>query len=133
MSHYVERLTGLFSKDRDPFSASNTDKPPGYLANWELASDPKFEEGIIYMTTLNPGQPACFTMLGIACLARRDFNLASAAFRKALELGSPQGKLLKTRITECEDMIRESQAHRVPWIPILILLLGCAALVGFSI
>ena len=133
MSQHVQRSTGLFSKDRVYLTASNTDEPPGYLAKWELASDPKFEEGIIYMATLNAHQPACFTMLGIACLAKRDFNLASAAFRKALEFGSPQGKLLKTRIAECEDMIRNSHAHKLAWLPILMVLLAFAMMVGLAI
>src|SRR3954463_15968602 len=44
MSHYVNRSTGLFSHERAR-SAPSPDTPPGYLAKWDLASDPKFEEG----------------------------------------------------------------------------------------
>jgi Flp pilus assembly protein TadD len=132
MSHYVNRSTGLFSHERAR-SAPSPDTPPGYLAKWDLASDPKFEEGVAYMATLNARQPACFTMLGVACLARRDFNLASAAFHKAIDLGSPQRKLLEQKIGECEEMISHSRSAKFSWIAILILVLSFAAMIGVSV
>jgi Flp pilus assembly protein TadD len=131
MSHYVERSSGLFSQERARSTPSN-DPPPGYMAKWDLAGDPKFEEGIIYMATLNARQPACFTMLGVACLARRDFNLASAAFQKALDLGSPQRKLLEQKIGECKEMISHSHPQ-TPWIPILLLFLSFAGAIVLGV
>lgn len=57
-----------------------------------------FQEGVIYMATLNPKEPACITMLGIAALRNSDLNLAKSAFEKALSMGSPMADLLRKKI-----------------------------------
>jgi hypothetical protein len=92
---------------------SDADVPPPYRLNWDLANDPKFKDGIIYMATLNPKQPACFVMIGIACSKSRDFNLAVAAFEKAIELRSPQSELLKTQIESLRSFINGSLSQRL--------------------
>ena len=84
---------------------------PAFFAEWNLLmlmetrdikSHPKLKEGVIYMATLNPKQPACFVMLGIVSLQGhgydRNLNLAIAAFTKAIQLGSPQREVLTDRI-----------------------------------
>lgn len=85
---------------------------PPYAAKWNLAADPKFEEGIRLMASLNPKQPACFTMLGIACLIKRDFNLAAAAFEKAIALDSSQKEILQKRLSETREFIAKSQQRQ---------------------
>lgn len=90
---------------------ASCDVSPQYRTKWNLASDPKLEEGVIYMATLNPKQPACFVMLGMLCHYKRDLNLAAAAFERAIELGSPQTDLLKTRVAEIREHINESRKH----------------------
>jgi tetratricopeptide (TPR) repeat protein len=87
--------------------------PPSYRSRWDLARDPKFKDGIIYMATMNRKEPACFVMLGIACNRARDYNLAVAAFQRAIDLGSPQASLLAERITKLNNYITES--HKVTW------------------
>lgn len=132
LSDAADKSTGLYSVERDYAKQSSGKNSPSYLSKWNLASDPKFEDGVIYMATLNPQQPACFTMLGIACLAKRDFNLARLAFQKALGLGSPQEKLLKERIKECDEMIAKS-GGRTEWKALgiaFLILVGCAGLGG---
>ncbi|MEO7299644.1 MAG: hypothetical protein ABI042_13830 [Verrucomicrobiota bacterium] len=84
---------------------------PPYSLKWDLASDPKFEEGVLYMASLNLKQPACFTMLGIVCLTKRDFNLAAAAFKRAIALSSTQKEILETKISEIEGYIIDSRKH----------------------
>ena len=88
-----------------------TNSFPLYFAQWNLAMDPKFEDGVLYMASLNPKQPACFTMLGILCLSKRDFNLATAAFEKAITLNSPQQEILQKKITEAKKYIADSRKH----------------------
>lgn len=87
------------------------DAPPPYRYRWDLASDAKFEEGVVYLASLNPQQPACFTMLGIAALKRHDLNLAVHAFERATELGSPQATLLEEWARELRHHIRQSRLH----------------------
>src|SRR5437773_1187611 len=66
------------------------DEPAKYRVKWDLRKDSKLDDGVIYMATLNPKEPACWVMLGIVATARGDVNLAKAAFEKAIQLGSPQ-------------------------------------------
>jgi len=75
------------------------------------------------MATMNPREPACFTMLGIVCLIRNDQNLAAAAFEKAIALNSPQKKILQTKIAEIREFIRESQSRRNEFQAVLIFVL----------
>ena len=53
------------------------------VSNGILARDTNFEAGIIYMAQMNPQEPACFEMLGIAASKKHDYNLAAAALRKS--------------------------------------------------
>ncbi|HZQ46027.1 MAG TPA: tetratricopeptide repeat protein, partial [Verrucomicrobiae bacterium] len=71
------------------------DEPPEYMENWDLVAGPKLDEGVIYMATLNPKEPACWVMLGLIAARHRDLNLAKAAFKEAIELGSPQAPILQ--------------------------------------
>jgi len=84
--------------------------PPAYRYRWDLAADPKFEDGVVYMATLNSKEPACFVMLGIASWGQRDLNLAVAAFERAIKLGSPQSELLRTHIKGIRSHQRQAAA-----------------------
>ena len=88
--------------------------PPPYRFHWDLAADPHFEAGVIYMAQMNPREPACVTMLGVAALSKRDYNLASLAYKKAVLLGSPLSPILQTKITELDKYIGES-LHQKFW------------------
>lgn len=104
------------------------DPPPAYRYRWNLANDPKFQEGVLYMASLNSGQPACFVMLGIACLRNHDYNLAAAAYERAIQLGSRQSDPLKRCIEDIRGFIRESRTHSyAPWFAIF---LGIACVFG---
>jgi tetratricopeptide (TPR) repeat protein len=87
-------------------------RPPPYRFKWDLARDPKFEEGVIYMATLNPKEPACFVMLGVASLRKHDLNLAARAFERAIKLGSPQAEFLRAQAAGLRHYISESQQER---------------------
>ena len=90
-----------------------TDAPPPYRKRWNLATDKKFTEGVIYMASLNREQPACWVMLGIASVANGDFNLGIAAYRRAIELDSPQSDLLRKHITNARrQMNRHEETPR---------------------
>lgn len=91
------------------------DVPPPYRYQWDLAGDPKCEEGLIYMASLNPGQPACFVMLGVKCLANHDLNLAAAAYERAIQLGSPQRGILLERVSKIRAHIRQAQRLMLPF------------------
>jgi hypothetical protein len=73
-------------------------EPPSYTKQWNLAKDPKLEEGVVYMATLNRTQPAAFVMAGIVASRGRNHHLAKAAFQRAVELCSPQKPILEPRI-----------------------------------
>ena len=92
-------------------SVAEADPPPAYRAKWNLESDPNFEAGVIYMAQLNPKEPACWTMLGIAAWDKRDYHLAVSAFKKAIALGSPQAKLLQERIDGLNEYIAHSREN----------------------
>ena len=96
--------------------ASSTKDPgyilPGYRAKWDLAADPNFEKGVIYMASLNPREPACHVMLGIASLKAHDYNLAATAFAKAVALGSPQSDMLKRETNRLREFIQKSHEHQ---------------------
>ena len=95
--------------------------PPPYRYKWDLAADPKFKDGVLYMATMNPKEPACFVMLGIACNRARDYNLAVAAFQRAADLGSPQADVLAVKITALKDYITESHKNTWPFYGLLSL------------
>lgn len=88
------------------------DAMPPYRTNWNLAKDPKLDDGVIYMASLNPKEPACFVMLGVVSWKHRDLNLAVKAFEKAIALGSPQKTILETKMESIREHIRKARAHR---------------------
>lgn len=96
------------------------DDPPAYTTLWNLGQDPKCADGVIYMAILNPGEPACFVGLAAVALKQGDRNLAVAAIRRAISLGSPQ----KTALLYKADALKAhiSQARKAMW-PIFGLLL----------
>jgi tetratricopeptide (TPR) repeat protein len=99
-------------KKFDPAQATNG--YPAYRLKWDLANDTNRENGVLYMASLNPREPACFVMLGVACLEpsvgpSQDLNLAVAAFQKAIELGSPQADILRKRIEFIKRYIKKAQ------------------------
>lgn len=95
-----------------PAAVSGETNRPAYLEKWDLASDTKFEEGVRYMASLNPREPACFVMLGIACLYKRNYNLGGLAFEHAIKLGSPQAAQLKLWVGSIERHVGESLRER---------------------
>jgi tetratricopeptide (TPR) repeat protein len=110
-SHNWTRLNELKQRTGDP----------DFQFQWGLYHDTNFVEGILYMASLNPKEPACFTMLGIACLrGRHDWHLAAASFQRALDLGSPQKKPLQKQILAIQDFKRTSLGNQ-----------GSAVLLGF--
>jgi tetratricopeptide (TPR) repeat protein len=93
----------------------STNNSPGYRLKWDLANNTNRQAGVIYMASMNPREPACFVMLGVECLAKRqarDLNLALAAFQKAIQLGSPQKEILEERIHSIKSHISTGQGNR---------------------
>jgi hypothetical protein len=106
------------------------DPPPPYRFHWNLATDTDFQKGVRYMADLNPREPACFVMLGLACLRYRDLNLATAAFKRAIALGSPQRELLRARVRNIEEHITEARWDLMTrWAPLVIVVMLVALLV----
>ena len=101
------------------------DPKPEYRAKWNLDTDTNFEAGVIYMAQMNPKEPACYIMLGIAAWKTRGYHLAASAFEKAIALGSPQSELLKKRVDGLNEYIRKSRQND----PIFIFAALAAALV----
>ena len=89
------------------------DTPPAYRAKWNLGTDTNFENGVIYMAQMNPREPACLTMLGVAAWAKRDYHLAVSAFEKAIAADSPQTELLNKRIEGLRHHISESAKNDI--------------------
>ncbi|MDB6124922.1 MAG: hypothetical protein JWQ71_3915 [Pedosphaera sp.] len=118
-----EEYRELAKKDGSPYDFSKLiqsmmfyDEPAPYMEKWNLARDPKLEEGVIYMATLNPKEPACFQMLGILCLKKFDRNLTAAAYEKAIALGSPQTQLLRVHANELKTFIKKSKEIDAPYL-----------------
>lgn len=93
------------------------DAPPPYRFKWDLAADTNVTRGVLYMAELNPDQPAAFVLAGMIATRDRAYNLAVAAFKRAIDLGSPQADLLKRHIEELETYITRSHQHtgRMRW------------------
>ena len=87
------------------------DDPPLYRTKWNLATNSLLQEGVIYMASLNPSEPACFVMLGILSIKNHDLNLAEAAFDKAIKLGSPQAEILRVKREVILKHIREARTY----------------------
>lgn len=107
----VKTSANEYAIDQALFSIAIQDPPPAYRAKWNLESDTNFEAGVIYMAQMNPKEPACWTMLGIAAWDKRDYHLAVSAFKKAIALGSPQAKLLQERIDGLNEYIAHSREN----------------------
>ncbi len=88
------------------------DEMPAYRNKWNLANDTNLLDGVIYMASLNPKEPACFVILGVVSWKHRDLNLAVKAFEKAVALGSPQKAMLEAKVQSIRGHIREARAHR---------------------
>jgi tetratricopeptide (TPR) repeat protein len=99
------------------------DPPPEYQRKWNLAGDTNREAGVIYMAQMNPEEPACFTMLGIAAWQKHDYHLAIAAFQQAIALGSPQAELLNAKIAGLQiSASRNSLGRpRTPWLSLFLI------------
>ncbi|HEY1173279.1 MAG TPA: tetratricopeptide repeat protein [Verrucomicrobiae bacterium] len=108
-----------------------TDELPAYAAKYDLAKDPKFQEGVIYMATLNPKEPACMAMLGMAALYNQDLNLAKKAFERAIAMGSPMEPVLKFKIEQIVEHLKEADGRSSPPDAISVLLaIGVMGLAG---
>jgi hypothetical protein len=82
------------------FRLATQDPPASYRSKWDLSKDPKLDDGVIYMATLNPKEPACWVMLGLVARFRGDINLTKTAFEKAIQLGSLQTPILNLHLKE---------------------------------
>lgn len=102
---YAQRLQSLHAMG---------DRPPDYRYRWDLGHDPKFAEGVIYLSSLNREEPACWVMLGIVSLKNSDLNLSATAFRRAIDLGSPQKPTLERYIQEIREHQQKARRSRGP-------------------
>lgn len=84
------------------------DPQPKYRSKWNLATDTNFEAGVIYMAQMNPKEPACFEMLGVAAWKKHNYHLAISAFEKAIALGSLKSDLLEQKIGGLKEYIAKS-------------------------
>ncbi|HEY1173278.1 MAG TPA: tetratricopeptide repeat protein [Verrucomicrobiae bacterium] len=109
------------------------DLPPNYRKQWNLEMHEKLEDGVIYMATLNPQEPACWTMLGVVALKKRDLNLSAAAFEKAVALDSPMKELLQVKISAIREHIKEARQHQWPLQLIGLLLIGLLCVLVFKV
>jgi len=89
-----------------------SDPPPAYRKDLNLRRDTNMEAGVIYMAQMNPKEPACQVMLGIAAGMKRDYHLEITAFERAIALGSPQADLLKEKCNDLREFIRKSENNR---------------------
>ena len=105
---------GMNSRRRILRNLTRFDPIPAYRLRWNLGKESNLEDGLIYMASLNPEQPACFVMLGVKSLQNRDLNLARKAFERAQKLGSPQSDLLQERIGSIQDHIRQARMELLP-------------------
>ena len=109
---------------------STLDPKPDYRAKWNLAKDTNFEAGVIYMAQMNPKEPACMTMLGVAAWNKRDYNLAAKAFEKAVALNSPQAGLLQDKISGLNHYIHESLNQKRTMLLLPLVLFSCVFAFG---
>jgi hypothetical protein len=143
---YVDEFTDVFiSAEWDTLGlmpphyslppSGETNLTAAYREKWDLAQDTNLAAGVIYMASLNPREPACFVMLGIVCMAAegydRNLNLAIAAFRRAIELGSPQRSVLEKRIARIEEHLNTSR--REANIPLLVLAVSGGVIVVIGV
>ncbi|MCD6051215.1 MAG: hypothetical protein K0Q55_2618, partial [Verrucomicrobia bacterium] len=112
---------------------NSLDQPPAYKKSWNLETNEKLEEGVIYMAMLNPEEPACWTMLGVVALKKRDLNLAAKAFEKAVALNAPMKELLEIKIAAINEHIGEARKYRLPWMLLSLIFIGLIALLVFKL
>lgn len=110
-----------------------SDRSPAYRLKWNLATDPKLIEGVLYMAELNRSEPAAMTMLGLVCLKKRDLNLAAAAFERAAQMKSPQTPILNERVAAIHRHIAQAQLDRLPLYLFAIVLLVLGVLLVWKI
>ncbi len=96
---------GLLLEPRD---GGTGEMPPEYRSRWNLADDPKLDDGVIYMATLNPKTPAAIEMLGVVALVHADQNLAAAAFDRAAALGPANADRLHDRADFLRSYVAKS-------------------------
>jgi len=89
-----------------------SDPAPAYRKNLNLRLDTNMEAGVIYMAQMNLKEPACQVMLGIAAWKKHNYHLAETAFERAIALGSSQSELLKQKIDELQEFIRNSESNK---------------------
>lgn len=110
------------------------DPQPVYRSKWNLLEDAKLEEGVIYMASLNPKEPACFVMLGVVSWSKGDLNLTAAAFDKAINLGSTQADLLNSKLAAIREHITKARNINRTWplsiVPTIIAVVCITALVA---
>ncbi len=139
----IEKEIEEFKKDVESDDPSNSlkilalknllDAPPAYKKKWNLSTDEKLVEGVIYMATLNPDEPACWTMLGVVALKKRDLNLAVAAFEKAVALDAPMKELLQIKIAAIHEHIKRAKEHQWPMRVLGLIFIGLLALLVFKL
>jgi tetratricopeptide (TPR) repeat protein len=88
------------------------DDLPAYRSKWNLAANTNLQEGVIYMASLNPKEPACFTMLGVVSWKYSDLNLTVKAFEKAIALGSPEKTILEAKVKSIRKHIETAKPYR---------------------
>lgn len=129
---HARQQNDLYNKSQLLALKSSLDTPPAYTKKWNLETNPNLEDGVIYMATLNPAEPACWTMLGVVALKKRDLNLAVKAFEKAAALDSPMKDLLSIKATALQSHISEAKWTNLP-ILILTVLFVSFPLLGIII
>jgi hypothetical protein len=113
---------------------AEADSPPPYRFKWNLAADPRFAEGVLYMAKLNPREPAAMIMAGIAVLQRREYHLAIGAFERAVKHGAPQGAILQAHMSALEQYIADSHKHSGRTYSMLaVMIVGAMLLVGLGL
>jgi len=111
-----------------------SDPSPAYRKNLDLRRDANLEAGVIYMGQMNPKEPACQVMLGIVAWKKQDYHLASLAFERAINLGSPQAELLREKTGDLQEFIQYSRDAKLSMDFVVAVVFGLpAALIVFFI
>jgi tetratricopeptide (TPR) repeat protein len=108
------------------------DTSPAYRKKWNLAKNNSLEKGVIYMAGLNAKEPACWVMLGMLATQTSDKNLAIAAFKQAIQLGSPQRPILQARVNALNEHIDEARSNS-PGLTTSIIIAIILLLTGFLV
>ena len=66
-----------------------SDEEPAYTESWDLGRDPKLDDGVIYMASLNPKEPACQVVLRLSPGGIETFDPGKGSIpTNAIQLGS---------------------------------------------